>query len=106
MPTFLYVCENNPDPNYPENNGTEFEDLSLSSNKPLEVCPVCKEKGMPDHAPKRLINMTFRGQVELTGKDLDAKIKSDVRHLKNKARTNENFYTNLIGEDKINKSFK
>jgi hypothetical protein len=50
--------------------------------------------------------MTFRGQVELTGKDLDAKIKSDVRHLKNKARTNENFYANLIGEDKINKSFK
>jgi hypothetical protein len=59
MPTYTYFCE-------PANE--EFEEFH-SIMIVLDDCPVCKEKGLPSHAPKRLISGgSGRGIVELQKK--------------------------------------
>ena len=42
----------------------EFEEFHSMSEQ-LEECPKCKEKGLPNHKPKRLINCVSKGVVEL-----------------------------------------
>lgn len=45
MPEYLYFCQ-------PQNE--EFE-ATHSIKSELKECPKCKERGLPNHQPKRLI---------------------------------------------------
>lgn len=89
MPTYLYLCETT---------NEEFEEFHSISSV-LDDCPLCKEAGRQPHKPKRLIaGGSGRGIVELTGYELEAKIKSDGEKLKRQAMQSENTLANLVGE--------
>jgi predicted nucleic acid-binding Zn ribbon protein len=90
MPTYLYLCEVN------KEEFEEFHDMS----EVIEECPICKAKGLPSHAPKRLINCVSVGVVELTGQELINKLKEDGRKIKEESHKNANVYANLLGENK------
>lgn len=89
MSTFLYSCEI----------FGEFE-REHSVHTILEICPLCEEKQLEAHKPKRLINCTSVGKVVLSGNDLTAKIKSDTQQLKRDMHKDERLYSNLVGNDK------
>lgn len=91
MPTYTYACVPN---------DTEFEEFH-SIKIVLEDCPICKEKGLPPHAPKRLISGgSGRGIVELTGQELMDKGKEDARKFANEVQSSEKKYANILGEGK------
>ncbi len=90
MPTYLYECPHH----------GEFEEYHSSSIK-LEDCPLCQEEGKADIGKvKRLICGTNRGVVELTGQELTAKLKDDVKKLKKDMNNSEKVYSNMLGEAK------
>jgi hypothetical protein len=67
----------------------------------LEDCPICKEKGLPPHKPKRLISGgSGKGIVELTGNELTQSIKDGTQKLKRDVYSNEKAYSNFIGESR------
>lgn len=90
MPEYLYLCETN---------NQEFE-TEHSIKVELEECQVCKEKGLPNHKPKRLIAGRTAARVELSGREYTDKIKSDAAAYKKHVYSNETAYSNLIGESK------
>lgn len=90
MPTYLYLCEKN---------NEEFEEFHSVSEE-LEECPICKSKNLECHKPKKLINSTAKGVVELYGKDLINKVKEDAAKIKRESYKNEKLYANLLGENK------
>lgn len=97
MPTYLYECEINK---------IEFEEFHSIITK-LEECPICKEKGLEQHIPKRLISGgSGRGIVNLSGNELVAKTKQEVKEMKQRARTDEKFRANVIGESAFHKMVK
>jgi hypothetical protein len=91
MPHYEYRCQ-------PQNK--EFEEFHSIMIK-LEHCPLCKEAGLPDHAPDRLISGgSGRGIVELTGDDLVKKTKEDAAAFKKEVYSNEYQYASVIGESR------
>jgi hypothetical protein len=76
----------------------EFEETH-SINIKLEFCPKCKEEGKK-HPVKRLISLTAKGQIELYGEDLVAKVKADAKKDVREAHQSEKKYANIIGEDR------
>lgn len=89
MPTYIFECEACKN---------EFEEYQMMSD-PFPPCPECKGIKI-----RRLIaGGSGRGIVELTGHDLKAKLKEDVKKIKQEARKNENLMANLVGPsfDKI-----
>lgn len=93
MPTYLYLCEIS---------NEEFEEFHSVSEQ-LEECPICKQKGLENHKPKRLINCVSKGVVELYGPDLLAKCKEDAKQIQKDMSKSDKVYSNLLGEDKYNK---
>lgn len=90
MSTFLYICEFN---------NQEFE-TEHSVHTKLTECPICQEKGLTQHAPKRLIASANSGKVILTGHEYDAKVKEDTMKMSKEIHSSENKYANLLGESK------
>ena len=71
-----------------------FEALhKIADPKPSE-CPKCGHKEVT-----KLLS-AIHGTVELTGNDLKAKTKEDVKKLKHEAANNEKVRANLVGEEK------
>lgn len=89
MPTYLYECKTH----------GEFEEYH-SMSVTLEDCPKCQAEGTEVQKLKKLINCGTRGVVELTGSDLDDKIKADVQQLKKDMHKSDKVYANLLGEQK------
>lgn len=90
MPTYCYECPDH----------GEFEEYHSITIK-LELCPLCQKEGkIGDDVKsiKRLIAGSTLGVVELTGHELDAKLKSDVVQLKKDMYSKESVYSNLLGE--------
>lgn len=96
MPTYLYTCLKT---------NQEFEEYHSITTK-LEDCPICKEKGLEPHIPKRLICGSSKGVVVLTGHELTAKNKENVINLKKEIYNNEKLYANVVGETKYNQMQK
>jgi putative FmdB family regulatory protein len=93
MPTYLYECDTH----------GEFEEYHSITTK-LEDCPQCQKENLPSKNLKRLISGgSGRGIVELTGHELTAKTKEDVRKMKHRAATDVNYHANIVGESKFNK---
>jgi putative FmdB family regulatory protein len=91
MPTYIYECEPN---------NQEFEEFH-SIKTQLEDCPLCKEKNLPPHKPKRLISGgSGRGIVELSGQEIVSKAKEDAQKMKKDIYSSEQKYANVIGQDK------
>lgn len=96
MATFLYICKTNDE---------EFE-TEHSVKVELEECPICKDKGLEQHKPYRLIAGSTIGRVQLTGHELTAKTKEDINKMREKARTDSNFMANIVGESTFNNMVK
>lgn len=63
-----------------------------------EECPDCQSKEI-----WKMISPVM-GKVELSGRDLKAKIKEDVRKIKSNMNSNENVMANMVGETKYNEN--
>jgi putative FmdB family regulatory protein len=88
MPIYEFDCSNDECCN-------EWEDI-CSMNGPLPTtCPACGQE-----TAKRVMSLQMRGQVELTGQELKASIKSAGKKLGRDASRNENLYANLLNPDK------
>jgi hypothetical protein len=92
MPQYTYICEIN---------NEEFE-TEHSIKIVLEECPICKEKGLEAHAPKRLISCITKGVVQYTGHEFDQKHKEDLNKMRKEIYGNEKLYANVIGENNYN----
>lgn len=80
----------------------EFEDFYNSYNPKIEECPECKSKNLV-----QLISMCkTKGSVELTGHELNAKVKEDTNKMRQRLKTDESFRANIVGESKWNKFVK
>jgi len=88
MPTYCYECTNKECKNYPD--FEEFHSMSVL----LDKCPEC---GGPT---RKLINSMTPGVVELTGKEMVAKIKQDAKKLAKDVYSSEKSYANILGESK------
>lgn len=87
MPCYEHICDGCQH---------EWEDIySFKDPVPTE-CPECHKQGQV----RRLISLPAQGVVELTGHDLQAKIKSDARKMKSDMSKSENVYANMLGEDR------
>jgi putative FmdB family regulatory protein len=62
---------------------------------PPKQCPNCQKETV-----QRLISMTGKGVVELTGNDLVDKCKADAKQLQRDASKSEKIFSNLLGESK------
>ena len=89
MPTYTHICQRSECLH-------EWEDYYSIKADPPKTCPKCQQ----ETAQRVISGGSGRGIVELTGHDLDAKIKEDVRQLKSEAANSEQKYANLIGEGK------
>ena len=97
MPTYEYICQIN---------NVEFEEVH-SIKIQLEECPICKEKNLEQHKPKRLISGgSGKGTVVLTGQEAVAKAKEDVRQMRARANKDEKFLANVVGESKYHNNMK
>lgn len=81
--------------------GYEWEDFYGINTDPPTICPKCKEE-----SAKRVISLTAPGVVQLTGRDLVNKVKSDARKIANESTNNENLKANLMGENAFNNLVK
>lgn len=88
MAIYEHVCEN------PEC-GYEWEDMYSIKQDPPKICPKCNQE-----TAKRVISLTGRGVVELTGEELKAKAKADAKQFKKDVHATEKAYSNFLGEDK------
>lgn len=86
MPTYDHVCESCQH---------EWEDSYSIKADPPKFCPKCNAETV-----KRLISLSGKGIVELTGQDLIDKIKNDARELKKDMSKSANTYANLLGESR------
>jgi hypothetical protein len=95
MPTYIYECEIN---------NIEFEDFHSITTE-LEKCPICEKNNMKEHKPKRLIaGGSGRGIVNLSGNELIAKTKQEVKEMKQRAGSDEKFLANVVGENRYEKN--
>lgn len=86
MPSYEFLCKSCKH---------EYEEFQWMSD-PFPDCPNCKSKDI-----QRLISGgSGRGIVELTGHELKAKMKEDIRKLKSDINTKESVRANLIGENR------
>lgn len=90
MATFLYICEVN---------NEEFESVHSVHTK-LTDCPICANKALGHHEPKRLIASANPGKVELSGHELIAKNKEDTIKFSKEIHSSEKKYSNVLGEVK------
>lgn len=94
MPTYEYFC-----PVVKE----EFEEFH-SIMIVLDDCPLCKEAGREPHAPQRLISGgAGKGIVELSMAEIKASMPGEVAKINQRARTDQNYLANLVGENRFNK---
>ena len=96
MPEYLYICTVA---------DQEF-DAVHSIKVELEECPICKEKGLENHKPKRLIGSATPGKVILTGHELVAKTNQEIKEMKHRAKTDPNYLANIIGESKYESNLR
>lgn len=97
MPTYLYECKN------AECVG-EFEEFHSIVTK-LEECPHCASAGRGVQPVNRLISGgSGRGIVEQTVAELKAALPGNIAKIQSRARTDEKFLANLVGESKYNKN--
>ncbi|HLG27098.1 MAG TPA: zinc ribbon domain-containing protein [Paenisporosarcina sp.] len=92
MVTYEHLCEkcNN-----------EFEDIYGMTEPIPTKCPLCGCDGRV----KRLVSGgSGRGIVNLTGHELQAKLRQEGRDLKRAALKDEKVLANLVGEDKFQKN--
>jgi len=88
MPTYEHQCTNVECLN-------EWEaDYSIKVDPPT-TCPKCNQE-----TAKRVIALSGKGVVELSGHELVAKTKEDIVKLKQEMKSNTNLYANMLGEDK------
>lgn len=90
MPSYLYFCEVN---------NEEFE-TEHSIKVVANECEVCKNKGLENHIPKRLIYGSTLGKMEYTGNELVEKTKEETAKFKKEVYSNPKQYANIIGEEK------
>ena len=89
--TYEYLCEIN---------NQEFE-AEHSIKVELEECPICKERGLDNHKPLRLISGgNGRGIVNLEGREFVEKTKEDAKKFAKEVYSNEKTYANVISERK------
>ena len=88
MPTYEYECPVH----------GIFEEFHSMSEK-IENCPMCEKDGKVQPV-KRLISLSGKGVVVLTGQDLAAQIKSDANKLAQTANSNERVLADIVGHDK------
>ena len=92
MPTYDHECTN-------EECKHEFEDFYSITKEPPTTCPKCQQETV-----KRVLSQGgSRGVVELTGEELKAKLKDDVRQMKKDMHKSTNVYANLLGEERYHK---
>ncbi len=90
MPTYIHSCTN------PECLHEWEDEYSIKADPP-KVCPKCNQE-----TAKRMISGgSGKGIVELTGLDLQTKIKEDARKLSREAGGSDRVLANLIGEDRF-----
>lgn len=89
MPTYLYECSV----------CGEFEEYHSMSIK-LEHCPKCQEAGNQVEVKRLIASGGSKGVVELTGHELMAKTKEDIRQLKSDMSKSDKVYANMLGEQK------
>lgn len=90
MPTYDHECTN-------EECKHEFEDFYSITKEPPTTCPKCQQETV-----KRVLSQGgSRGVVELTGEELKAKLKDDVRQMKKDIYSSEKLYSNFLGESKM-----
>ena len=90
MPEYDHMCTN-------EECNHEWSDEYSIKQDPPTTCPKCGKE-----TAKRLISLTGKGVVELSGQDLINKAVADGKQIERESYTNENKYSNLIGESKYN----
>lgn len=81
--------------------GYEFEDLYGINTPPPTTCPECGKETV-----KRVMSLTAKGVVELSGQDLKQSIKESAKKIAKEATKNENLKASLIGEEKFNSIVK
>jgi putative FmdB family regulatory protein len=89
MPEYDHMCTNL------ECNYEWTDEYSIKMDPPT-TCPKCGQE-----TAKRLISLTGKGVVELSGQDLVDKVKGDALQIQKDAANNENQYANLLGETKF-----
>ena len=90
MPEYEHMCTNT------ECNHEWVDEYSIKMDPP-KICPKCGQE-----TAKRLISLTGRGVVELSGQDFVNKAKEDSLQIQREAATNEYKYSNLLGETAYN----
>lgn len=78
MPTYEYFCVEQE---------REFEEFH-SVNDLLEDCPLCKEKGLQPHKPKRLISGGGKGSIPLKGKEILNQYNNDIKDMQRRVDIN------------------
>lgn len=77
----------------------EWEDFfSIKAPVPQD-CPSCKENG---NVIRLISGGSGKGVVTLTGHELNDKMKSDVRQMKERMKKDTNYMANIVGERKFN----
>lgn len=91
MPTYCHVCTDSSCQH-------EWEDMYSIKDDPPKICPKCGK----ETARRLIAGGSGKGIVELTGYDLQAKIKEDARKMSREAGSNEKMLANLVGESRFN----
>ena len=86
MPTYDHRCETCQH---------EWEDMYSIKADPPKFCPSCNAETVT-----RLISLSGKGIVELTGQDLVDKIKGDAKQLKKDMSKSDKIYANMLGESR------
>lgn len=89
MPTYEHLCTN-------ESCKNEWEDMYSIVALPPKVCPKCQQ----ETAQRVISGGSGKGTVELTGHELESKMKEDVVKLKKDMASSEKVYSNMLGEAK------
>jgi putative FmdB family regulatory protein len=91
MPTYEHKCNKC---------GYEWDDFYKMSDPVPTICPSCNEEGFV----KRLIS-AVPGRVVITGRgEMRQYLADEAAKAKKRARTDENYLANAIGEDKYHQS--
>jgi len=90
VPTYEHKC-------FADDCGHEWEEVYGMTIDPPTVCPSCEVDGQV----KRLISGgSGPGIMRRTGAEIKAGMTSNIRQMRDRAQTDENFRANLVGEDK------
>jgi len=93
MPTYLHYCENC---------NSEFElDYSIKNDPPKDHID-CNGT----NCVKRLIAGNTGGIMNMTAQEFKEKLPEEIKKIKKRARTDENFHANIVGEKKFHEMVK